>query len=63
MARVRTLTLVGIAAAVTLLGGAPAMATIIERGTYTSEPYAFSHDDCGYDVDVGRTRGSTTSAG
>ena len=30
----------------------PAGATVVERGSYTSEPYSFTHDDCGYDVDV-----------
>ena len=52
MARVRTLALVTVTAAVTALGAGPAGATVVERGHYTSEPYSFSHDDCGFDVDV-----------
>jgi hypothetical protein len=52
MARIRTLTIAGIAAAVTVLGAGSAGATVVDSGHYTSEPYAFSHDDCGFDVDV-----------
>ena len=51
MARVRTLTLVGVAAAMAVLGAGTASATVFERGRI-SDPYAFSHDDCGFDVDV-----------
>ena len=52
MRRVRTLTLVATAAAVMALGAAgTAGATIYERGQY-SDSYAFTHDDCGFDVDV-----------
>ena len=51
MARVWTLTLVGVAAAVAGLGAGTASATVFERGTF-SDPYAFSHDDCSFDVDV-----------
>lgn len=40
------------AAAVTVLGGAPAGATVIDRETFVDEPYGFSHDDCGFQVDV-----------
>lgn len=50
MARIRTLTLLGVAA--TLLGAAPATATVIDRETFVDEPYSFSHDDCGFQVDV-----------
>jgi hypothetical protein len=52
MARVRTLTLVAVTTAVTALGAGTASATVIDRGHYSSDPYAFSHDDCGFDVDV-----------
>ena len=52
MARVRTFTLVAATVAVTALGAGTATATTYEKGRYTSEPYAFSHDDCGFDVDV-----------
>jgi len=52
MARVRILTIAGIAAAVTVLGGAPAGATVIDRETFVDEPYSFSHDDCGFQIDV-----------
>jgi len=40
------------AAAVITLGAPPAGATVVESGRYTSEPYSFSHDDCGFPVDV-----------
>ena len=50
MARARTLILLGVAA--TLLGAAPAGATVIDRVTFVDEPYSFSHDDCGFPVDV-----------
>ena len=59
MARIRTLTIAGIAAAVTVLGAGTASATMVERGTYTSEPYSFTQDDCGYDVDVEGTSSGT----
>ena len=55
MARVRTLTLVATAVAVTALGAGTAGAAVLERGTYTDEPYSFSHTDCGFDVDVAGT--------
>ena len=71
MARIRTLTIAGIAAAVTVLGAGTASATVFERGTFTNQ-YAFSHDDCGFDVDVEGTssghfrvregKGKTTTA-
>ena len=35
-----------------VLGVAPSQATVIDKGHYFSEPYSFSHDDCGFDVDV-----------
>jgi hypothetical protein len=36
-------------AAVMIFGGAPAGATVVERGHY-SDSYSFSYDDCGFDV-------------
>ena len=58
MARIRTRNLaaaVAVAAAVTVLGGAPSNATVVDRDHYFSEPYSFSHDDCGFDVEVNGT--------
>src|SRR5215208_4627187 len=52
MARVRIHLLVAVTAAVTAIGAGTAGATVVDRGHYTSEPYSFSHDDCGFDVDV-----------
>ena len=52
MARVRIHVLVAVTAAVTAIGAGTAWATVVDRGHYTSEPYSFSHDDCGFDVDV-----------
>jgi hypothetical protein len=53
MGRTRTRMLVGFAAAAALiLGTAPAGATVVDGGHYSSEPYSFSHDDCGFDVEV-----------
>src|SRR5919108_5455924 len=37
------------AASVMVFGGAPAGATVVERGHY-SDSYSFSYDDCGFDV-------------
>lgn len=51
MARVRMHTLVAVTVAVAALGTGTAGATVVERGKY-SEPYSFTHDDCGFDVDV-----------
>jgi hypothetical protein len=31
---------------------AQAMATVVEKGFYSDEPYSFSYDDCGFNVDV-----------
>lgn len=55
MARVRRGKFAAVAvavAAVTVLGGAPSNAAVVDKGRYFSEPYSFSHDDCGFDVDV-----------
>ena len=52
MARVRIHLLVAVTAAVTAMGAGTAGATVVDRGHYTSEPYSFSYDDCGFDVDV-----------
>jgi hypothetical protein len=43
---------VAVTAAVTALGAGTAGATVVDKGHYTSEPYSFSPDDCGFDVDV-----------
>ena len=62
MARVRTWKLATVAAAaatMTALGGPPANATVVDRGHYFSEPYSFSHDECGFEVNVqGTSSGS-----
>ena len=55
MARVRARKLAAVivgAAAVTVLGGAPSKATVVDKIHYLSEPYSFSYDDCGFDVEV-----------
>jgi hypothetical protein len=55
MARARLSRLAAVtvaAAAVTALVAATAGATVVERGHYSSQPYSFSHDDCGFQVDV-----------
>jgi hypothetical protein len=55
MARVRTRRFMAVAvaaAAVAVLGGASAGATVIDKGHYFDEPYSFSHNDCGFEVDV-----------
>jgi hypothetical protein len=54
MARRRTLLIPVAAAALAMLGGSGASATVVDRGHYTDE-YAFSYDDCGYPVDVAGT--------
>lgn len=41
-----------VAVAVMILGAPPAGATVVDSGRYTSEPYSFSYDDCGFQVDV-----------
>ena len=51
MALRRTLLIPVAAAALVMLGGSGASATVVDRGFYTDE-YAFSYNDCGYDVDV-----------
>ena len=59
MARIRTRTFAAVAVAaatVTVFGGAPAGATVADRSSLVDEPYAFSHDDCGFDVDVEGTQ-------
>ena len=55
MARIRTRRLAAVAAvamAVTVLGAAPSGATVVDQGHYYAEPYSFSHDDCGFAVEV-----------
>jgi hypothetical protein len=55
MARARTRRFAAVAvsaAAMTVLAGAPSNATVVERDHYFSQPYSFSHDECGFDVDV-----------
>ena len=49
----RKLTAVAAAAIVAaVLSVAPSQATVVDKGHYFSEPYSFSHGDCGFDVDV-----------
>ena len=62
MARVRTRKLAAIAAAGAAVAvlGAPAQATVVDRVHYDSEPYEFTHDDCGFDVEV---EGTTSGVG
>lgn len=52
MARVRTLTLATVTAAVMALGAGSAGAAVEERGRYSGEPFAFTNDECGIDLDV-----------
>jgi len=55
MGRVRTRKLAAVvaaAAAVTVFAGPPANATVVDAGHYFAEPYSFSHDECGFDVEV-----------
>jgi hypothetical protein len=55
MARARLSRLAAVAvaaAAATALVAATAGATVVDRGHYSSEPYSFSYDDCGFVVDV-----------
>ena len=51
MALRRTLLITVAAAALVMLGGPGASATVVERGSYSND-YAFSYDDCGFPVDV-----------
>src|SRR5688572_28347796 len=61
MARARTRRFAAVAtaaAAVTVLAVAPSQATVVDRGHYYNEPYSFSHDDCGFEVEIeGTTSG------
>jgi hypothetical protein len=56
MARVGTRKLAAAAAAAATaaatFGAAASNATVVDSGHYSSEPYSFSHDDCGFPVDV-----------
>ena len=54
MRRLRTRGLIGFAvvAIAMVFAAAQAMATVVEKGFYSDEPYSFSYDDCGFDVDV-----------
>ncbi len=61
MARVRTRKVAAVAAAaaaVTVFGGPPATASVVERDRY-SEPYSFSDDECGFEMEV---EGTATGA-
>jgi hypothetical protein len=62
MARVGTRRIAAVAvtaAAMAVLGGAAANATVFDKGHYFNEPFSFSYDDCGFDVDVeGTSSGS-----
>ena len=47
--------LLGFAAVVAtamFFASAQALATVVEKGFYSDEPYSFSYDDCGFDVSV-----------
>src|SRR5262245_60902125 len=48
----RKLAIASVAALAAIVVAAPGGAAVIERGTYTDEPYSFSYDDCGFPVDV-----------
>jgi hypothetical protein len=55
MRRSRTRGLIGFAVAVAaamVFLTAQALATVVDRGFYSDEPYSFSYDDCGFDVSV-----------
>ncbi len=41
-----------IVATALVFASAQALATVIEKGFYSDEPYSFSYDDCGFDVSV-----------
>ena len=55
MRRLRTRGLIALAAAgatALSLAGGQALATVVDSGFYSDEPYAFGYDDCGFDVSV-----------
>jgi hypothetical protein len=55
MIRSRTRGLIGLAVAVgaaMVFLTAQALATVVDRGFYSDEPYSFSYDDCGFEVSV-----------
>jgi hypothetical protein len=55
MTRLRARALIALAAAVAtamIVAGGQALATVVDRGFYSDEPYSFSYDDCGFDVSV-----------
>jgi hypothetical protein len=58
MRRLRTRSLIGFAvvAIAMAFAAAQAMATVVEKGFYSDEPYSFSYDDCGFAVDVEGTQ-------
>ena len=56
MARVRTRRLAVVAVAAAALMTGTADATVIHRESFVDEPYSFSHDDCGFQVDVEGTQ-------
>jgi hypothetical protein len=51
MRRLRTWGLFGVAAAALAFGAAQAWATVVDKGFY-SDPYAFTYNDCGFNVAV-----------
>ena len=53
-ARTHALVIAVLTPAVLAPGGAPTQATVVERGTY-AEAFAFTHDDCGFEVEVAGT--------
>ena len=52
MARVRTRRFAAVAAVMRYSEAVPSNATVVDRGSYSSEPYSFTHDDCGFEVEV-----------
>jgi hypothetical protein len=55
MTRLRTRGPIGFAVVVAIalvFAAAQALATVVDRGFYSDEPYAFGYDDCGFDVSV-----------
>lgn len=58
MRRLRTRGVIGVAVvALTLVfAAAQALATVVDKGFYSDEPYSFSYDDCGFPVDVEGTQ-------
>jgi hypothetical protein len=56
MRHLRRLGLVALGSATLAIGATPAQATVVERGSYSNEPYSDSYSDCGFDVAVEGTQ-------